>query len=112
MIFVVNEASFQAEVIEADLPVLVHFWTPWCGLCKLIEPTFKQLSYTSNSSVKLVAVNADENFKIANLYQIRNLPTIILFYQGKPIQKLDSFGSRDRLKKALGDLMHRTSLIL
>jgi len=106
MIPAINEANFQLEVIEADRPVLVHFWTPWCGLCRLIEPILKQLLTNGNSSIKSVAINADENFKIANYYCIRNLPTIILFYHGKPIHKLDSFENRDRLKTALEQLLH------
>jgi len=112
MISVVNEANFQLEVIEADQPVMVHFWTPWCGLCRLIEPIFKQLATKDDSSVKLVAINADKNFKIANHYRIHNLPTIILFHHGKPIYKLDNFDDRDRLKTALEQLMHHSHSLL
>ncbi|MEL6930429.1 MAG: thioredoxin family protein [Cyanobacteria bacterium J06600_6] len=112
MISVVNEANFKPEVIEADQPVLVHFWTPWCGLCRLIEPTFKQVLGHSDRSIKLVAINADENLKIANQYRIRNLPTIILFHHGKPINKLDSLGNRERLKTALEELMHHSHSLI
>ena len=108
MISAVNEVNFKQEVIEAEQPVMVHFWTPWCGLCRLIEPILKQLESENNQAVKLVAINADENFKIANHYRIRNLPTIILFYQGKPIQKMDNFDNRDRLQQALVKLMSNT----
>lgn len=112
MIYVVNEANFQREVLQAVEPVIVHFWTPWCGLCRLIEPTLKQLANDSNSSIELVAINADESFKIANYYGIHNLPTIILFHHGKPIHKLDNFENRDRLKKALEQLIDRSHSLL
>ena len=105
MIFAVNETNFQREVLEASRPVLLHFWTPWCGLCHLTTPTLKAFQKDSNQSIKLVSINADENFKLANFYRLRNLPTIMLFHNGKLIKKLDNLDSRDRLKAALEELM-------
>ncbi len=105
MLFAVNETNFQPEVLEDSRPVLVHFWTPWCGLCRLTNPTLTALRQGSNESIKLVSINADENFKIANYYRLRNLPTIMLFHNGKLIKKLDNLDSRDRLKAALEELM-------
>jgi len=105
MAFAVNETNFQREVLEASQPVLVHFWTPWCGLCRLTHPTLEMLQKDRNESIKLVSINADENFKLANYYRLRNLPTIMLFHNGKLIKKLDNFDSRDRLKAALEELM-------
>lgn len=105
MAFAVNETTFQREVLEASQPVLVHFWTPWCGLCRLINPTLEILQEDIDESIKVVSINADENFKLTNYYRLRNLPTIMLFHEGKLIKKLDNLDSRDTLKEALSGLI-------
>jgi thioredoxin 1 len=92
---VVNKINFQREVLEAPCPVIVHFWTPWCGLCRLISPMLETIQADSNQLIKLVAINADENLKLANTYNLRNLPTVILFNNGELLEKLDNFNSRD-----------------
>ena len=105
MPFVINETDFQREVLQDSRPVLVHFWTPWCGLCRLISPMLETIQ-GGDEVVKVVSVNADENFKLANFYRLRNLPTIILFKNGELIEKLDGFNSRDHLKTNLERLMN------
>lgn len=103
---VVNETNFQREVLESSRPVLVHFWTPWCGLCQLISPMLETIQGHRSDRLKLVAINADENFKLATAYRLKNLPTIMVFHQGQLIQKLDSFNNRDRLRLALEKIVN------
>jgi thioredoxin 1 len=101
MVLSVNERTFTQEVLESPIPVLVNFWAPWCGLCHLIQPLLLEFHKHGSDYIKLVGVNADENFKLSNSYRLTTLPTLILIENGKVRQRLDSFRGRDELRIAL-----------
>lgn len=101
MVLSVTERTFTQEVLQSPMPVLVHFWAPWCGLCKLIDPQLKQFQALSGGDVKLVSINADSNFKLATTYRLTSLPTLILFEDGQIRHRLENFRSRDDVSKAL-----------
>lgn len=105
MLATVNEKTFSQEVLCAAKPTLVHFWAPWCGLCHLIMPTLINFQNSWDQEIKLVSVNADENFKLANTYRLKNLPTLILFDQGKVICRLEELKGRDELYRTLETLV-------
>ncbi|GBF82715.1 thioredoxin family protein [Aphanothece sacrum] len=100
----VNDQTFSSTVLESSQPVLVHFWAPWCGLCLLIHPLLSKVQSEWDGPLKLVSVNADENFKLANTYRLRNLPTLILFDQGQIIHRLEGVQGREELIKTLKGL--------
>jgi thioredoxin 1 len=104
MSFVVNERSFEKEVLEASRPVLVHFWAPWCGLCRAIDPLLEKWQQEVGSSIELVSIDADRNFKLANTYRLRNLPTLLLFDRGHLVGKVDDIRSRDSFYTSLEQL--------
>ncbi|MBR8830590.1 MAG: Thioredoxin [Chroococcopsis gigantea SAG 12.99] len=101
MMLSVSEKNFSKTVLESPNPVLVHFWAPWCGLCRLILPTLAKFQSESCLNLEIVGINADDNFRLANRYRLRNLPTIILFHGGEPIARLEDFQSRDDLYRSL-----------
>jgi thioredoxin 1 len=101
MILSVNEKSFSKLVLESYSPVLVHFWAPWCGLCRLIQPTLFSWQNECQGAIQLVGVNADENFQLANSFRLRSLPTLILFDQGVPVHRLEEIHSREELQQTL-----------
>jgi thioredoxin 1 len=101
MILSVNEKSFPKLVLESSRPVLVYFWAPWCGLCRLIQPTLFSWQNDCQDAIQLVGVNADNNFKLANSFRLRSLPTLILFDRGVPVHRLEEIHSREELQQTL-----------
>ena len=74
--------TFEAEVLQADLPVLVDYWAPWCGPCKALAPTLEQLAEEYSGRLKIVKVNVDDNADTAAKYGIRAMPTLSIFKGG------------------------------
>ena len=91
MVLSINEKTFQKEVLESSQPVLVHFWAPWCGLCKMIVPQLVKFQSECNGHLKLVGVNADKSLKLSSSYKLQTLPTLILFKNGQIVNRLDHF---------------------
>lgn len=101
MVLSVNDRTFTQAVLKSPIPVLVHFWAPWCGLCRMISPQLIQFQSKWGEQVKIVSINADENFKLAHTYRLKSLPTLILFENGDVLHRLEHFRGRDDLSIAL-----------
>ena len=108
----VNEKSFEQEVLASSVPVLINFWAPWCGVCRLINPLLNQFKpFAGGSSpIKLVSINADENFKLANAYRLKTLPTLLLIEGGRVQARIEGFRGRDELKHALEQISSHCQL--
>ena len=81
----VTDASFEAEVLKSDGPVVVDFWAEWCGPCKMIAPALEEISEEMNGQVKITKLNIDENQDMAMKYGVRSIPMLILFKDGEPM---------------------------
>lgn len=84
----VKSEEFKAEVLEASDPVVVDFWAEWCGPCRLMTPVIDQLAEEYDGRVRFIEVNVDENPDVAMDYGIEGIPTLVLFHQGKVIDRI------------------------
>ena len=107
MLFSVNEQTFESEVLASSQPVLVHFWAPWCDFCRLINPVLLKLESELERPIKLVSINADDNFKLATFYRLKNLPTLMLFERGSLVERMDRFPHREGLEKTIANLLNQ-----
>ena len=81
----VTDATFEAEVLQSSIPVLLDFWAPWCGPCKMIAPILDQLAEEYDGKVKIAKMNVDENQAIPAQFGVRGIPTMVVFKDGKNI---------------------------
>ncbi|OLP15552.1 thioredoxin [Leptolyngbya sp. 'hensonii'] len=83
-----NDENFASEVLSSSLPVLVDFWAPWCGPCRVMIPTIETLAAELAGEVKVAKLNIDQHEQLATQYNIRALPTLLLFRQGQVVDEI------------------------
>ena len=95
----ITEDTFNNEVLEASQPVLVDFTAVWCGPCKMLEPVVKELAAEWDGKAKVVKLDVDYNASIAMQYQVMGVPTLMLFVDGEPKERLTGFQPKKRIEK-------------
>jgi thioredoxin 1 len=95
----ITEENFKTEVLEASQPVLVDFTAVWCGPCKMLEPVVTELAAEWQNKAKVVKLDVDHNANIAMQYQVMSVPTLMLFVDGEPKERLTGFLPKKRIEK-------------
>ncbi len=97
----VSDNEWDTEVLSSETPVLVDFWAPWCGPCKMVAPVVDELAEEYDGKVKFVKLNTDDNIETASKYGIRSIPTLMVFKSGEAVEQVVGFRPKSELKKSL-----------
>ena len=104
-IFEIDDGSFETEVLQADKPVLVDFWAPWCGPCKAIGPIIEDLAGSFGDKIKFAKCNVDDNPVTPGKYGIRAIPTLIFFKDGNVVEQITGMVAKTKLEETLNSIL-------
>ncbi len=101
----VTDNEWDVEVLSSDTPVMVDFWAPWCGPCRMVAPVVEELAEEYDGKVKFVKLNTDDNIETASRYGIRSIPTLMVFKGGEAVDQVIGFRPKSELKKSLDKVL-------
>ncbi|MBI2033231.1 MAG: thioredoxin [Candidatus Levybacteria bacterium] len=101
----ITDQNFDQEVLKNDMPVVVDFWAPWCGPCKIVSPTIEALATEYEGKVKVGKLNVDENPQTASTYGVMSIPTIMIFKKGQPVKSMIGAQAKENYKRAIDEVL-------
>ena len=93
----VTDSSFQQDVLQSSEPVLVDFWASWCQPCRMVAPVVEEIATENSGKLKVLKLDVDENQNTAMQFNVSSIPTLILFKDGQPVERVVGFSPKDRL---------------
>ena len=101
----IDDSSFDTEVVKSNMPVLVDFWAPWCGPCRAIAPLLEELSGSYKDKIKFVKCNVDDNPITPGKFEIRSIPTLIFFKDGKVFEQIVGMVAKAKLEETIKKML-------
>ncbi len=102
----VTDEQWEQDVLKSDLPVLVDFWAPWCGPCRMVAPLVEELADEFSGKVRFFKLNTDDNVQTATKYSIRSIPTLMVFKGGQAVEQVIGFRPKSELKRTLDKVLN------
>ncbi len=100
-----TDQNFEEEVLKSESPVVVDFWAPWCGPCRIVSPVIEELAKEYEGKVKVGKINVDENPHTQSHYGIMSIPSILMFKKGQPIKTMIGAQGKENYKKAIEEML-------
>ena len=100
-----SDKTFDKEVLQSRIPVLVDFWAPWCAPCRVVSPIIEELGTEYNEKIKVTKINVDDNPETASKYSVMSIPSIFIFKNGKPVKTMVGAQGKESFKKEIEEIL-------
>lgn len=102
---VFTDQNFESEVLKSEKPVVVDFWAPWCGPCRIVSPTIEELAKEYEGKVKVGKLNVDDNPQTAQTYGVMSIPSVLIFANGQPVKTMVGAQPKENYKKSIDEVL-------